>query len=251
MKKQLILSQIKNQVNNSIEKIKKNIKHYILKKKVKKIIQKQYSHYTIYSSIKNVTRIDIKIFVYFVKLEKYKIFPMNYCPIRKTFYINIPKSKFLKSNKTIRFNFIINGNKVIDKSYIQKSYNGEYVNEYDFIQYDKRIKSLNNKIYKELFKPNIFNKSYSSDLSTDITSSPNKDEEFFNLKKKNQSHKTIKKLEEEYISSFNKSKSIISCNINYHLKSILINKSGIYLNRSENKLKNSKRVKFGSVEFSY
>ena len=106
MKKQLILSQIKNQVNNSIEKIKKNIKHYILKKKVKKIIQKQYSHYTIYSSIKNVTRIDIKIFVDYVKLEKYKIFPMNYCPIRKTFYINIPKKKFIKSNKTMRFNFL-------------------------------------------------------------------------------------------------------------------------------------------------
>ena len=177
-----MINQIRNQMISSIEVIKRNINYYILRKKIKSLIKKQKTHYTVYSSIKNVTSVYIKIYVDYIKLEKYKIFRMNYCPIRKTFYINIPKSKFLKSNKTIRFNFIINGNKVIDKSYIQKSYNGEYVNEYDFIEYDKRIKSLNNKIYKELFKPNIFNKSYSSDLSTDITSSPNKDEEFFNLK---------------------------------------------------------------------
>ncbi len=251
MKKQLLFAQIKNQMINSIEKIKKNINHYILKKKIKKIIQKQYSHYTIYSSIKNVTRIDIKIYVDYVKLEKFKIFPMNYCSIRKIFYINIPKSKFIKSNKTIRFNFIINGNKILDKSYIQKIYNGENVNEYNFIEYDNRIKLLNNTIYKEFFKPKIHINNYSSDLSTEIGSIPSEDEEYSNLGKKIQSYKKIEKLEEEYLSCFNKRKRIISCDVNFHLKSILKNKLGICLNRSESKCENSKKVKFGSIEFSY
>ena len=255
-KKKIILNQIRNQMIYSIEVIKRNINYYILRKKIKSIIQKQKLHYTVYSSIKNVTNVNIKIYVDYIKLEKYKIFSMNYCPIRKTFYINIPKKKFIKSNKTMRFNFMIGGHKVLDKSYLIKLYNGERINEINFIDFDKKIKQLNDTIYKEISKPKII-KNYSSDISTERETFSSDDDEYSQLGKKinikkNKVIKKIGQLEEGSIEQFRRRKRIISCDETFHLKSILRNKLGINLNRCESKNNNAKkRVRFGSVEFSY
>ena len=58
--------------------------------------------------------------------------------------------------------------------------------------------------------------------------------------------------EEVNIEKFKKRKRIISCDVTCHLKSILRNKLGLNINKCDNKVNNkNKRVRFGSVEFSY
>ena len=245
-----MINQIRNQMISSIEVIKRNINYYILRKKIKSLIQKQKTHYTVYSSIKNVTSVYIKIYVDYIKLEKYKIFRMNYCPIRKTFYINIPKKKFIKSNKTMRFNFIIGDYKVIDKSYLIKLYNGEKINEINFIEVDRKIKRLNDSIYNEILKPKIV-KNYSSDNSTKRDTFSSDDDEYSQLRKKEKKNKE-EEIEKGSFEQIRRTKRIISCDETFHLKSILRNKLGINFNRCQSKNNNeTKQVRFGSVEFSY
>ena len=235
-KKKIILNQIRNQMIYSIEVIKRNINYYILRKKIKSIIQKQKLHYTVYSSIKNVTNVNIKIYVDYIKLEKYKIFSMNYCPIRKTFYINIPKKKFIKSNKTMRFNFIIGDYKVIDKSYLIKLYNGEKINEINFIDVDRKIKRLNDSFYNEILKPKIV-KNYSSDISTKRDTFSSDDDEYSHLRKKDKKNEE-EEIEKGSFEQIRRTKRIISCDETFHLKSILRNKLGINFNRCQSKNNN-------------
>ena len=42
----------------------------------------------------------------------------------------------------MRFNFIIGGNIIIDKTYSIRLFNGEKVNEINFIEYDNKVKKL-------------------------------------------------------------------------------------------------------------
>ena len=177
---------------------------------------------------------------------------MTYCPIRKLFYINIPKTKFIKSNKKMRFNFIIGGNIIIDKTYSIKLFNGEKVNEINFIEYDNKVKKLNDNFYQEFIKPKIkILKNYSSDMSSEKETFSS-DDEYSQLGKKIRPKLNENKNDEGNIEQFKRRKRIISCDMTYNLKSILRNKLGLNLNRCETKINNkNKRVRFGSVEFSY
>ena len=188
----------------------------------------------------------------YIHFEKYKIFPMTYCPIRKLFYINIPKTKFIKSNKKMRFNFIIGGNIINDKSYLIKLIDGKKVNEINFIEYDNKVKKLNDNFYQEFIKPKIkIIKNYSSDMSSEKETFSS-DDEYSQLGKKIMPELKENNKEEGNIEQFKKRKRIISCDVTCHLKSILRNKLGLNINKCDNKVNNkNKRVRFGSVEFSY
>ena len=177
---------------------------------------------------------------------------MTYCPIRKLFYINIPKNKFIKSNKTMRFNFIIGGNTVIDKSYLIKLFNGEKVNEINFIEYDNKVKNLNYNFYNEFIKPKLtITKNYSSDISSEKETFSSEDE-YSQLGKKIRPKLNESRKDDGIIEKYKKRKRIISCDMTCHLKLILRNKLGLNINRCETKINNkNKRVRFGSVEFSY
>ena len=81
---------------------------------------------------------------------------MNFCPIRKRFVFDIPKKKFfLKSNKTLRFNFIVNDEIIVDNSFFSCNINNIFVNEINFIDIDNKIKKLNETIYNFKKKLNM------------------------------------------------------------------------------------------------
>ena len=71
--------------------------------------------------------------------EIYKIFPVNYCNIRKCYVFDIQKSKFPMSKKYLRFNFIINNEVVLVTSYKNILFGNNYVNQVDFNEYEKNL----------------------------------------------------------------------------------------------------------------
>ena len=138
------------------KKIINNFRHFIKYKrdynkniiKTQKLIKKIKDYYSISPTYNNMTKISIKIYYDPKDIKKFEIFPLKFCPIRKRFVFDIPKKKFfLKSNKTLRFNFITNDEIIVDNSFNSCNINNVFVNEINFIDIDNKIKKLNETIY--------------------------------------------------------------------------------------------------------
>ena len=249
--------------------LKKIINNYLNFKRfaiLKKIINKVKNCYSISPSINNVTNISIKVFYNQRNYKKFKIFKLNFCPIRKKYVFDIPKKKFIKSNKIFRFVFLINNKIFIDKHYKCILINGIIMNTINFKEIDEKINFLNKTIYKDIILKNMFNqmKLISSD-STNFDSEEdnnNNNNEYYFLNNKNDFHLLYKKNPKN-----NKKKLIndlINKNNNNNNKIIIFNeklssdnesslspKSILKTKKNSINKNNKRKVSFGKVQFSY
>ena len=118
-KRRILIEEIIKKRKEAINLIIKNYMNYSRWLKLHFMYKKSQGYYSIFSSIKNVTNIKIKIYTN-KYLSEYLIFPLNYCPFRHCFFIDIKKTKFIY-NKIIRFQFIINKKIIIDSYYNSKN----------------------------------------------------------------------------------------------------------------------------------
>lgn len=127
------------QREDSIKIIQQKYKKYKQLKLLKNLREKNKNYYFIYPSIGNYSSIKIKIFTDLRNSTKYKILLVKFCPIRNCFVFEIPKSKFLKKKKIMRFNFIIDNKIIIDPSFDFVLFGDSYVNQIDFKVYDDKV----------------------------------------------------------------------------------------------------------------
>lgn len=246
--------------------VKKIIKNYLDFKRftaLKKLINKVKNCYSISPSINNITNIFIKVFYNQRNYKKYIIFKLKFCPFRNKYVFDIPKKKFIKSNKIFKFVFLINNKPFIDKNYKCILINGILMNTINFKEYDEKINLLNKTIYNEIISKNMLNnmKSNSSD-STNLDSEEENNNNinlkngYFLLNNKNNFHLLYNKILNINNMNLinNKNNNIIfnqkfrtNQEISFSPKSILKNKI-----RKNNINKNSvRKVSFGKVQFSY
>ncbi len=255
-KRRILIEEIIKKRKETINLIIKNYMNYSRWLKLHFMYKKSQGYYSIFSSIKNVTNIKIKIYTN-KYLSEYLIFPLNYCPFRHCFFIDIKKTKFIY-NKIIRFQFIINKKIIIDSYYNSKKINGIFVNEIDFKEYDKRVEKNNKNIYNKIHGFDYYN--FSKQLSNDTNTNDNSfslsdsDEDTY-LKKKKNSVLDFSNLHHDFYINhnliFQKFRRISHKSTNTIFKSILKNKFGI---KSYNQLYNgniNKKVSFGNVQFFY
>jgi hypothetical protein len=275
-KKFLIISQILNIRNLAAIKIQKAFhiyKQIDYRLLLKKILSKTKVCYTISPSKNNTTNAKIKIYYDLSDITKFKIINLNFCPIRKRYVCDIPKYKFLKSNKTFRFNFIINNEEIIDNNYRIKLINRKYINEIDFKTIDEKIRYLNDTIYRPILYGKLMKRlRYKSVDSTE----PEEDEKIFNSEeddeddykslraekpnknnlnfkfRRNRNERISDDLTKTYkingmqIPSLGNRKRInSSCSDIIQIKGILKN-SGSLVNRQK-----KRRISFGKVQFAY
>ena len=147
VKKEYFIRKIISDRKKAIIKLQKNIKYYLLKIKLKKILRKDKGSYTIICNKSNVGKIHLKIFTDFFDNNKSMIFKMKYCPIRKLFFFPIPKTKFVlakKDCKIVRFIFLYDGNIFFEEElYKIVDFNGKQVHEINFSKYDEIINENN------------------------------------------------------------------------------------------------------------
>lgn len=154
LKKKLIIYRIKKMRNDSALKIQKMWNRYLIRLQAHKIAHKVRACYTISPEKRNVCHIYIKIYTSDFNEDEYKIKKLKFCPIRKAFVLDIPKTKFYNSKKVINFNFIKNNEIFFDNAYKKVLYaNKTYVHQIDFSLYDKGQKFLDENVYnsKQLF----------------------------------------------------------------------------------------------------
>ena len=158
LKQRLLVHRIRQLRNSSALKIQGMWNRYLTRLKVHKLAHRVRGCYTISPSVKNVTKIYIKIFTDELNKDEFKIMPLHFCQIRKSFVIDIPKNKFFTKKKLLRFNFIYKNNIFFDDNYDQVLYFNEMVHEVDLSLYDKKQKILEETVYNlsELFKKKLF-----------------------------------------------------------------------------------------------
>jgi len=273
----------------SVNKIINNIRHFIKYKrdynknftKTQKLIKKIKDCYSISPTYNNMTKISIKIYYDLKDIKKFEIFPLKFCQIRKRFVFDIPKKKFfLKSNKTLRFNFITNDEIIVDNSFLSRNINNVFVNEINFIDIDNKIKKLNETIYNFKKKLNIkknlkpikilklnedsdetLNKTNDDNDEFDSENSSNEENYILNnsktmtpnikIKRNSKKHISFLSLKANFsdtLSPYQPFKNSSSEFFNFPCKSILKSRS----NRNSFKINKFKRkVSFGNVEYAY
>lgn len=264
-KKFFLISQILTIRNSAALKIQlafQNYKEISQKSLLKKLINKMKTCYSISPSKNNTTNAKIKIYYDLSDINKFKIINLNFCSIRKRYVCDIPKFKFLKSNKTFRFNFIINNEEIVDNNYKMKIINKKFVNEIDFKLIDEKIKFLNEKIYN----PIIYN--FRLRTKSNDSTEPEEEEKIFNssdeddyksLRAEN-TNKKFKRNRNERISDDltknnkfeiapiqNKRKRNISSSDIFEVKGILKRTGSIF----HSERKKNRRISFGKVQFAY
>ena len=150
IKKEFVVRKIIAERKKAIIKIQNNFKNYLRILKLKAILKKENKCYTIICCNKtNVTKISVKIFIDYQDMSKTMVLPMKYCPLRKYFVLQIPKTKFVlaeQNSKIVRFNFLYKGNTFFDEDqYSIIDFKGKRVHEINFSQYDKKKCHLINK----------------------------------------------------------------------------------------------------------
>ena len=264
-KKFFLISQILTIRNSAALKIQlafQNYKEISQKSLLKKLINKMKTCYSISPSKNNTTNAKIKIYYDLSDINKFKIINLNFCSIRKRYVCDIPKFKFLKSNKTFRFNFIINNEEIVDNNYKMKIINKKFVNEIDFKLIDEKIKFLNEKIYN----PIIYNfrlRTKSNDSTEPeedkIFNSSDDEDDYKSLRAEN-TNKKFKRNRNERISDDltknnkfeiapiqNKRKRNISSSDIFEVKGILKRSGSIF----HSERKKNRRISFGKVQFAY
>ena len=265
-KKFFLISQILTIRNSAALKIQlafQNYKEISQKSLLKKLINKMKSCYSISPSKNNTTNAKIKIYYDLSDINKFKIINLNFCSIRKRYVCDIPKFKFLKSNKTFRFNFIINNEEIVDNNYKMKIINKKFVNEIDFKLIDEKIKFLNEKIYN----PIIYN--FRLRTKSNDSTEPEEEEKIFNSNEDEDDYKSLraentnkkfKRNRNERISDDltknnkfeiapiqNKRKRNISSSDIFEVKGILKRTGSIF----HTERKKNRRISFGKVQFAY
>ena len=245
--------------------LKKIINNYLNFKRfatLKKLINKVKNCYSILPSINNVSNILIKVFYNQRNYNKFKFFNLNFCPIRKKFVFDIPKKKFIKSNKIFRFVFLINNKIFIDKHYKCILINGIIMNTINFKEIDEKINFLNKTIYKDIILKNMLNqmKLISSDSTNfDSEEDNNNNNENYILNNKNNFHllykknpkNNKKKLINDLINKNNNNKITIFNEKNSDNESSLSPKSILKTKKNNINKNNKRKVSFGKVQFSY
>ena len=265
-KKFFLISQILTIRNSAALKIQlafQNYKEISQKSLLKKLINKMKSCYSISPSKNNTTNAKIKIYYDLSDINKFKIINLNFCSIRKRYVCDIPKFKFLKSNKTFRFNFIINNEEIVDNNYKMKIINKKFINEIDFKLIDEKIKFLNEKIYN----PIIYN--FRLRTKSNDSTEPEEEEKIFNSSEDEDDYKSLraentnkkfKRNRNERISDDltknnkfeiapiqNKRKRNISSSDIFEVKGILKRSGSIF----HSERKKNRRISFGKVQFAY
>jgi hypothetical protein len=265
-KKFFLISQILTIRNSAALKIQlafQNYKEISQKSLLKKLINKMKTCYSISPSKNNTTNAKIKIYYDLSDINKFKIINLNFCSIRKRYVCDIPKFKFLKSNKTFRFNFIINNEEIVDNNYKMKIINKKFVNEIDFKLIDEKIKFLNEKIYN----PIIYN--FRLRTKSNDSTEPEEEEKIFNSSEDEDDYKSLraentnkkfKRNRNERISDDltknnkfeiapiqNKRKRNISSSDIFEVKGILKRAGSIF----HSERKKNRRISFGKVQFAY
>ena len=265
-KKFFLISQILTIRNSAALKIQlafQNYKEISQKSLLKKLINKMKTCYSISPSKNNTTNAKIKIYYDLSDINKFKIINLNFCSIRKRYVCDIPKFKFLKSNKTFRFNFIINNEEIVDNNYKMKIINKKFVNEIDFKLIDEKIKFLNEKIYN----PIIYN--FRLRTKSNDSTEPEEEEKIFNSSEDEDDYKSLraentnkkfKRNRNERISDDltknnkfeiapiqNKRKRNISSSDIFEVKGILKRSGSIF----HTERKKNRRISFGKVQFAY
>ena len=269
-KKFFLISQILTIRNSAALKIQlafQNYKEISQKSLLKKLINKMKTCYSISPSKNNTTNAKIKIYYDLSDINKFKIINLNFCSIRKRYVLDIPKIKFLKSNKTFRFNFIINNEEIVDNNYKMKLINKKFINEIDFKLIDEKIKNLNEKIYYPIIyktisnrlrtksndsteeEEKIFNSSEDEDDYKSLRAEKTKNDEKFVRKRteriSDDLSKTYKKNKFEIIPS--KRKRNISSSEIFEVKGILKRSGSIFYSER----KKNRKISFGKVQFAY
>ena len=264
-KKFFLISQILTIRNSAALKIQlafQNYKEISQKSLLKKLINKMKTCYSISPSKNNTTNAKIKIYYDLSDINKFKIINLNFCSIRKRYVCDIPKFKFLKSNKTFRFNFIINNEEIVDNNYKMKIINKKFVNEIDFKLIDEKIKFLNEKIYN----PIIYNfrlrtkSNDSTEPEEDKIFNSSEDEDDYKSLRAENTNKKFKRNRNERISDDltknnkfeiapiqNKRKRNISSSDIFEVKGILKRTGSIF----HSERKKNRRISFGKVQFAY
>ena len=147
LKQRLLVHRIRQLRNSSALKIQGMWNRYQTRLKVHKLAHRVRGCYTISPSVKNVTKIYIKIFTNELNKDEFKIMQLHFCQIRKSFVIDIPKNKFYTKKKLLRFNFIYKNKIFFDDNYDQVLFFNEKVHQVDLSIYDKKQKSLDDTIY--------------------------------------------------------------------------------------------------------
>ena len=260
LKEYLIINKILLIRKLSLKKIINNYLNFKRFTTLKKLTNKVKNCYSISPSINNVSNILIKVFYNQRNYNKFKFFNLNFCPIRKKFVFDIPKKKFIKSNKIFRFVFLINNKIFIDKHYKCILINGIIMNTINFKEIDEKINFLNKTIYKDIILKNMFNqmKLISSD-STNFDSEEDNNNEYYFLNNKNDFHllykknpkNNKKKLINDLINKNNNNKIIIFNEKNSDNESSLSPKSILKTKKNNINKNNKRKVSFGKVQFSY
>ena len=265
IKKEYFIRKIISERKKAIIKIQNYVKYYLTKLKLKEIIRKEKGSYTIICNKSNVAKISLKIFTDYCDNDKSMILPMKYCPIRKYFILSIPKTKFIlaqKDCKIVRFNFIYKGNMFFEEEqYKLVDFNGKKVHEINFSDYDNIHDNLDYKKYYSNIDEDIQGLSYKSHKSPtrQKSSTYNKepvldfssDEENERKSPRKVSKDSNGQKKQNFERSKNKGKTCKLKNPKY-LKIISILKERNFDRRKRSyNISNEKRVKFGTVTFSY
>ena len=263
-KKFFLISQILTIRNSAALKIQlafQNYKEISQKSLLKKLINKMKTCYSISPSKNNTTNAKIKIYYDLSDINKFKIINLNFCSIRKRYVCDIPKFKFLKSNKTFRFNFIINNEEIVDNNYKMKIINKKFVNEIDFKLIDEKIKFLNEKIYNPIiYNFRLRTKSNDSTEPEEDKIFNSSDEDDYESLRAENTNKKFKRNRNERISDDltknnkfeiapiqNKRKRNISSSDIFEVKGILKRSGSIF----HSERKKNRRISFGKVQFAY
>lgn len=268
IKKEYFIRKIISDRKNAIIKIQNNIKNYLNKLKLKEIIRKEKSTYTIICNKTNLAKISVKIFTDYYDNEKSMILPMKYCPIRKYFILQIPKTKFVlakEDSKIVRFYFIYNGNMFFEEEqYKLVDFKGKKVHEVNFSNYDKNLYD-NDNIYCN-FKCKKYYNSIDEDIQGLSYKSPTRQKSSLINKEsllhfssdeeneKKNSRKTSKDSSGLRKHKFERNKSkgkTCKLKIPKYLKIVSILKERNYDRRKRSCTINERHVKFGTVTFSY
>jgi hypothetical protein len=110
-----------------IQLIQTNIRIFLIKKKVKKILQKQKEYFSIISDLNNYSNLSLKV----INKEKGVTLNFKYCKLRKVFVLYI--SRNLAQGSVYRVNFIADGKIIIDPMFrTDYDENGNFYNIIDF-----------------------------------------------------------------------------------------------------------------------
>ena len=134
--------------------------YHRLSKTIKHSYQLYYPHSNTITP-QHTTIIECKQYIEAFDLSKTKLHVVSYCPLRKTYVLDIPKSTYNKhsSHKIIRFCFYINNTPIISNAYFSICIDGKVINQYDFCDIDTKLKERKKEF--TLFKRNYYPRKYS------------------------------------------------------------------------------------------